>query len=98
VPTNNTSSAASSAINNYQTISNTDESLVNYIMETMNTTTTALAGAALEEAKKRFLLSGNAAGVEVRHAEWTGIGLSWFRSMVGQREWTIPCIDVKVRL
>lgn len=73
-------------------------------METMNTTTTALAGAALEEAKKRFLMSNDtataaaAAGVEVRHAEWTGIGLAWFRSMLGQREWTIPCIDVKVRL
>lgn len=88
-----------------QTISNTDPSLVNYIMETMNTTTTALAGAALEEAKKRFLMTmggsndtSAATGVEVRHAEWTGIGLAWFRSMLGQREWTIPCIDVKVRL
>jgi hypothetical protein len=74
-------------------------------METMNTTTTALAGAALEEAKKRFLMTmggsndtSAATGVEVRHAEWTGIGLAWFRSMLGQREWTIPCIDVKVRL
>lgn len=72
-------------------------------METMNTTTTALAGAALEEAKKRFLMTAadnnaSAGGVEVRHAEWTGIGLAWFRSLLGQREWTIPCIDVKVRL
>ncbi|KAH8704208.1 bladder cancer-related protein BC10-domain-containing protein [Talaromyces proteolyticus] len=77
---------------------NDDGSLAKYIMEAMNTTTTALAGAAVEEAKRRFLQYGNGTAVEVRQEEWTGIGLEWLRSLLGRREWTIPCIDVKIRL
>ncbi|KAF8426641.1 hypothetical protein EV426DRAFT_530186, partial [Tirmania nivea] len=29
---------------------------------------------------------------------WTGIGLDWLRSLVGRREWRLPCVDVNVRL
>ena len=31
-------------------------------------------------------------------AVWTGIGLDWLRSLVGRREWRLPCVDVLVRL
>lgn len=64
-------------------------------METMNSTTAALAGAVFEETKRRFLSNGS---VEIKQEEWTGIGLEWLRSLLGRREWTLPCIDVKVRL
>jgi len=72
-----------------------NENLAGYIMETMNSTTAALAGAAFEETKRRFLNNGS---VEMKQEEWTGIGLEWLRSLLGRREWTLPCIDVKVRL
>jgi hypothetical protein len=77
-----------------------NESLARYLLETVNTTTTALAGAAIEEVQRR-LLSGNGTlptATEFRQEEWTGIGLEWLRSLLGRREWTLPCIDVKVRL
>jgi hypothetical protein len=77
-------------------MSSANGSLAKYIMETMNTTTSTLAGAAVEEAKRRFFNNGTAA--EFRQEEWTGIGLEWLRSLLGRREWTLPCIDVKVRL
>lgn len=77
-------------------MSSANETLANYIMETLNTTATALAGAAAEEAKRRVFNNGTTA--EFRQEEWTGIGLEWLRSLLGRREWTLPCIDVKVRL
>jgi len=30
--------------------------------------------------------------------EWTGIGVGWLRSLLGRREWRLPCVDVYVRL
>jgi hypothetical protein len=54
----------------------------------LNKTAAALAGAALEELKKR---------TDIR-TEWTGIGLEWMRSLLGRREWKLPCVDVQVRL
>lgn len=69
-----------------------DESLVKYFLDTMNTTATALAEAAVEQARKRMDIAGR--GTE----EWTGIGLEWLRSLLGRHEWTVPCLDVKVRL
>ena len=72
-------------------------SLAGYVFETVNTTTKALAGAAVEEVQRRFAHNGTAAA-ESMPEEWTGIGLEWLRSLLGRREWTIPCVDVKVRL
>ena len=60
----------------------------------MNSTAVALAGAAFEEAKRRVQLGGQQAA----NVEWTGIGLEWVRSVLGRREWTIPCVDVAIRL
>ncbi len=53
-----------------------------------------MAGAAFEEAKRRIQFSGQ----QVANIEWTGIGLEWVRSLLGRREWTIPCVDVAIRL
>lgn len=69
-----------------------DESLVKYFLDTMNTTATTLAEAAVEQARKRMDFASR--GTE----EWTGIGLEWLRSLLGRHEWTVPCLDVKVRL
>ncbi|EAS37107.1 uncharacterized protein CIMG_02461 [Coccidioides immitis RS] len=72
--------------------------LTQYVLETMNSTATALATAAFEEAKRRVAPS---AGIDLagdQIPQWTGIGLEWLRSLLGRREWTLPCVDVKVRL
>jgi hypothetical protein len=58
-------------------------------------TTKALAGAVVEEAQRRLALNGSS---ELGQQEWTGVGLEWLRSLLGRREWTLPCVDVKVRL
>jgi hypothetical protein len=54
----------------------------------LNNTAAALAGAALEEAKRKLAM----------RAEWTGIGVEWLRSLLGRREWRVPCVDVYIRL
>jgi len=81
---------------------NCNDSFATFIKETINSTATALGGAAVEEMKKKaaaFMNGTMAAAAELRHEEeWTGIGLEWLRSLLGRREWTIPCIDVKVQL
>lgn len=103
--------------------------LVEYVLEAVNTTATALAGAALEGARQHLSSSGgvtketdsasggdvvggsrsgggggdnapvvSATGGQKGEDEWTGIGLEWLRSLLGQREFTLPCVDVKIRL
>ena len=84
-----------------------------FLLDTVNSTTVALAKAALEEAQRRILQGNNNSSSSMidtlsginstiltgfRQEEWTGIGLEWLRSLLGRREWTLPCIDVKVRL
>ncbi|KAK2745625.1 hypothetical protein FQN55_006116 [Onygenales sp. PD_40] len=68
--------------------------LAEYVVEAVNTTATTLAGAAINEAKRRLSSSGRTPGNV--QSEWTGMGLEWFRSLLGRREWTIPCVDVKL--
>ncbi|KAJ6128407.1 hypothetical protein N7471_009624 [Penicillium samsonianum] len=70
------------------------EGLTEFVFDTMNSTAKALAGAALKGVQQG--LSPN--GMESRPNEWTGVGLEWMRSLLGRREWTLPCVDVKVRL
>lgn len=72
------------------------DGLAGYVVEAMNTTTKALTGAAVEEVQRRFSTGGDGDGQE--GWEWAGVGLEWLRSLLGRREWTIPCVDVKVRL
>ncbi|CZR53765.1 uncharacterized protein PAC_03646 [Phialocephala subalpina] len=57
-------------------------------MGAVNNTATALAGAALEETKKQLAM----------RTEWTGVGVEWLRSLLGRREWRLPCVDVYIRL
>lgn len=87
-----------------------DETFASFIQESINSTVAVVAGAALEDIKRKTVaaaaavagrssLSASGAGVGVGVAqEWTGIGLGWLRSLLGRREWTIPCLDVKVQL
>ncbi|KAJ1324970.1 BC10 family protein [Microdochium nivale] len=54
-------------------------------LEMLNTTATALAGAAADELAKK-------------KAEWTGLGVEWLRSLLGRKEWRIECMDLDIRL
>lgn len=99
----NTTTAATSA-GNVSTLSPDqmvsplgDGGLAGYVFEAVNTTTKALAGAAAEGVQRRFALNETAAAT-ADDQKWTGVGLEWLRSLLGRREWTIPCVDVKVRL
>ncbi|OOF96161.1 hypothetical protein ASPCADRAFT_207520 [Aspergillus carbonarius ITEM 5010] len=80
-----------------------ETTLASYVFETVNSTTKALAGAVLDEAQRRLALNNNNGSLSSSLSpavqdEWTGIGLEWLRSLLGRREWTLPCVDVKVRL
>ena len=83
------------------------ETLAEYVWDTVNTTTKALAGAVVDEAQRRLALNSTSAAAadavaagtsDLRQDEWTGIGLEWLRSLLGRRELTLPCVDVKIRL
>lgn len=58
------------------------------IMGAMNGTAKTLGGVALQELRRRIPM----------RSEWTGIGVGWLRSLLGRREWNLPCVDVYVRL
>ncbi|KAG9242529.1 bladder cancer-related protein BC10-domain-containing protein [Calycina marina] len=53
-----------------------------------NSTAKTVAGAAIEEAKRRL----------ATRTEWTGLGVEWLRSLLGKREWKLPCVEVNIRL
>ncbi|MCJ1304271.1 hypothetical protein MMC08_007083, partial [Hypocenomyce scalaris] len=59
-----------------------------FVATAVNDTVAVLAGAAIEELKRRMDF----------RPEWTGIGLEWIRSWLGAREWRLPCLDVFIRL
>ncbi|PYI04222.1 hypothetical protein BO78DRAFT_399083 [Aspergillus sclerotiicarbonarius CBS 121057] len=76
-----------------------ETTFASYVFETVNSTTKALAGAVLDEAQRRLNNNGSLSSLSpAAQDEWTGIGLEWLRSLLGRREWTLPCVDVKVRL
>ncbi|KAB8070078.1 bladder cancer-related protein BC10-domain-containing protein [Aspergillus leporis] len=75
-----------------------NETLAGYVLETVNATTKTLAGAVVDEAQRRLAPNGSSEISRSGQEEWTGVGLEWLRSLLGRREWTIPCVDVKVRL
>ncbi|OJK03267.1 hypothetical protein ASPACDRAFT_114200 [Aspergillus aculeatus ATCC 16872] len=77
-------------------VSPANETLADYLLETVTSTAKTLSGAVIDEAQRRLALNQSAeVGVP---QEWTGIGMEWVRSLLGRREWTLPCVDVKVRL
>lgn len=65
---------------------NTEE--LSFLTAVVNDTGVALAGATIQELKRRM----------ASKPEWTGIGLEWIRSWLGAREWRLPCLDVYIRL
>jgi hypothetical protein len=62
-----------------------DSSFNSSAIDMLNTTAKALAGAAMD-------------GVSNRRMEWTGMGVEWLRSLLGKREWSIDCMEIKIRL
>jgi hypothetical protein len=76
--------------------------VADFLSETINQTISALAGAALEEARRRLnpasILSSASGTGGGSLPESAGIGLGWLRSLLGRSEWTIPCVDIKIRL
>ncbi|RKF79639.1 hypothetical protein GcM3_053023 [Golovinomyces cichoracearum] len=66
----------------------TETSILNSYSNALNSTAVAVAGTVLEETKR--ILASN--------TEWTGIGVEWLRSLLGKREWRLPCVDIYIRL
>ncbi|KAI5284566.1 hypothetical protein KEM54_001225, partial [Ascosphaera aggregata] len=77
-----------------------DVTLVDYVFGVVNATATAVTGAVVNDAKQKLadITISSTATVTASRPEWTGIGLEWIRRSLGTREWTLPCIDVKVRI
>jgi len=73
---------------NSTTVSNQTLEEASIYASALNSTAKALAGTAIEEAKRRMAM----------RAEWTGLGVEWLRSLLGKREWKLPCVEVNVRL
>lgn len=71
-----------------------DGGVADFLGAAVNHTISALAGAAFEEARRRLSPASLAAGLP----ESAGIGLGWLRSLLGRSEWTVPCLDIQVRL
>lgn len=82
------SSSLPPEIINSSALSNETLEQVSIYVGALNNTAAALAGAALEEAKRRLAM----------RTEWSGIGVEWLRSLLGRREWRLPCVDVYIRL
>ncbi|KAL2350439.1 hypothetical protein BJ546DRAFT_117766 [Cryomyces antarcticus] len=61
---------------------------VSLIASAINDTMVSLAGAALEGVKRRTTPTPIA----------NGSGAEWMKSLLGKKEWRIPCVDVLVRL
>ncbi|KAI1002770.1 hypothetical protein K3495_g5432 [Podosphaera aphanis] len=72
----------------FQSPNDTEISTTDIYADALNSTAVALTGAALEEAKHRLAIKST----------WTGIGVEWLRSLLGKREWRLPCVDVYIRL
>ena len=73
---------------NSTTVSNQTLEEASIYASALNSTAKALAGTAIEEAKRRMAM----------RAEWTGLGVEWLRSLLGKREWKLPCVEVNIRL
>lgn len=80
--------AISAEIINSSAMSNQTLEQASIYLGALNNTAVALAGTALEEAKRQL----------ATRTEWTGIGVEWLRSLLGRREWRLPCVDVYIRL
>lgn len=86
----------------------TTPGLADFVFQTVNSTSSALGRAAWEKVME---VAANASASSTNQTfgnnvtvsqsgdqEWTGIGIEWLRSLLGKREWVLPCLNVKVRL
>jgi hypothetical protein len=70
--------------------------LIEFASELVNQTISVLAGAAVEEMKTGALLPSAALGRRLPDAG--GVGTAWLKSLLGRNQWTLPCVNVVVRL
>jgi hypothetical protein len=70
--------------------------VVGFLGEIANSTIAALANAAIDGTKQKFVRSS--AGVEKIMPYSAGIGIQWLRRLLGRYEWTLPCVGVNIRL
>lgn len=88
LPSNQPATACSNmTLSNMTRVNETIEAAVVYA-GALNQTASTLGGVAFEELKRRL----------PTHGEWTGMGVGWMRSLLGQNEWRLPCIDIYIRL
>ena len=73
---------------NSSTASNQTLVDVSIYASALNSSAKALAGTAIEETKRQMAM----------RTEWTGLGVEWLRSLLGKREWKLPCVEVNIRL
>jgi hypothetical protein len=86
---------ASNPVSNGSHLVEGDTGLGEFLSTAINHTISALGGAVLEDTRSRL---GSLAPLSSTLPESAGIGLGWLRSLLGRSEWTLPCVDVKVRL
>ncbi|KAL5615331.1 uncharacterized protein BROUX77_001168 [Berkeleyomyces rouxiae] len=55
------------------------------VLAMANETAAVLAKALVDEAARK-------------RAEWTGLGMEWLRSLLGEREWRVDFLDIYIRL
>ena len=84
--------------------------LTDIIKEAVNSTAGIILGAAVETVKAKLSGSGSAgilpgtnqtlvaAAAGGAGAGQDVVGLGWLRSLLGRSEWTVPCVNVKIRL
>jgi Bladder cancer-related protein BC10 len=70
--------------------------MIGFLGEITNSTIAALANAAIDGTKEKFIRS--TASVERIMPYSAGIGIQWLRRLLGRHEWTLPCVGVNIRL
>lgn len=74
----------------------TNGSVADALAEAANSTISTLAVAAWHEVKMRLLHSP--ASLPNRTLEQEGIGTAWIKSWIGRSEWTLPCVNLSIRI
>lgn len=70
--------------------------LLDFVSELANQTISVFAGAVIEELKTRASVPSAALGRKLPDA--AGVGTAWLKSLLGRSQWTLPCVNVVVRL
>jgi hypothetical protein len=70
--------------------------MLGFLGEITNSTIAALANAAIDGTKQKFVRSTTSVERVVPYS--AGIGIQWLRRLLGRHEWTLPCVGVNIRL